>query len=164
MFLALTLAPAALFAQTAPPQNPPAQQQPPATEQPPAPAAPRLTFTAPAGLLLVQIKPDQTAKFEELVSKLQSGIASATDPTLKQTTTGWKVYKSSEPMGANALYVVLVDPATPSAEYDFFMMLQKTMTPEQLRDPATQELFKGYTAAFAAGYNKLNLTPLGGGQ
>jgi hypothetical protein len=160
MALALAMAPAALFAQTTP-QDPPAQQQPPATEQAPAqPAAPRLTFTSNAGLLLVQIKPDQTAVFEELVSKLQSGLAAATDDGIKQSTAGWKVYKAAEPMGANALYVVMVDPATPNAEYDFFMLLQKTMTPEQLRDPATQELFKKYTAAFAAGYNKLNLTPI----
>ena len=159
--LALALLPAAAFA-----QNPPAQQPPPATppaaQTPAPPTAPKLTFNGPAGMLLVQIKPDQTAAFEEMVAKLKAGIAMATDPALKTSTTGFKIYKSAEPMGANALYVVLVDPATPKSEYDFFMLLQKTMTPEQLRDPATTEMFKKWSAAFASGYNILNLTPVGG--
>jgi hypothetical protein len=161
--LALALLPAAAFAQTPPPQQPP-PTTPPAGQTPAAPAtpaAPKLTFTGTAGLLLVQIKPDQTAAFEEMVAKLRGGIATTTDAALKASTTGFKVYKASEPMAGNALYVVVVDPVTPSAEYDFFMMLQKTMTPEQLRDPATTEMFKKWSASFAAGYNQLNLTPIG---
>ena len=175
--LALALLPAAAFAQTQPPQQqPPAQtqpQQPPTQGQQPQtqgqqpgtpaqPTEPKLSFTSPAGLLLVQIKPDQTAAFEEMVAKLKSGLAGATDPAVKTSTSGFKVYKASEPMQGNALYVVVVDPATPASEYDFFMLMQKTMTPEQLRDPATAEMFKRWAAAFAAGYNKLNLTPVGG--
>ena len=70
--LAVALAPAASFAQT---QQPPATQ-PPATasQQPPAaaatPAPPKVPFTTPACILLVQIKPDSTAVFEEMVAKL----------------------------------------------------------------------------------------------
>ena len=40
-------------------------------------------------------------------------------------------------------------------------MLQKTMTPDQLRAPETAEMWKKYAAAFAAGLSKLSLTPLG---
>jgi hypothetical protein len=155
--LLLALAPAPILA-----QDPPPAQQPPAQAQPPGP--PKLSFDANAGLLLVQIKPDQTAAFEELVGKLKAGLAKSTDASLKQQMSGWRVYKSSEPMGANALYVVLVDPAVPKSEYDFFGLLQKVMTPEELRAPETQEMFKRFVGAFAAGYNKLNLTPLGGGM
>ena len=158
--LALALLPAAAFAQNPPAQQPPAT--PPAAQTPAAPAQPKLVFSGTAGLLLVQIKPDQTAAFEEMVAKLKGGLATATDATLKTSTAGFKVYKAAEPMSGNALYVVVVDPATPNAEYDFFMLLQKTMTPEQLRDPATTEMFKKWSSAFAAGYNKLNLTPVGG--
>jgi hypothetical protein len=157
--LALALLPAAAFA-----QNPPAQQQPPAQEpaQPAQPAAPKLTFSTPAGLLLVQIKPDQTAVFEEMVTKLKSNLAASTDMELKNSTAGFKIYKAAEPMAGNALYVVLIDPVTANSEYDFFMLMQKTMTPEQLRDPVVIEDFKKWSGAFAAGYNKLTLTPLGG--
>ena len=34
------------------------------------------------------------------------------------------------------------------------------MTPDELRAPETSEWFKKATGAFAAGYNKLSLTPV----
>jgi hypothetical protein len=159
--LVLTLAPAALFAQTAPAQAAPAQAAPPAAQPP---AAPKLPFSTDAGLLLIQIKPDQTAAFEELMAKLKAGIAKTTDEGIKKQMAGFKVYKSSEPMQGNALYVVVVDQAVKDAEYELFALLQKVLTPDELRDPAVIEMSKKAAASFAVGYNKLNLTPLGGGM
>ena len=158
---ALALLPAAVFA-----QDPPTTQQPPATAAPAAPAqptGPKMTFTGQAGLLLVPIKPDQTAAFEEMAAKLKSSLAASTDETLKAAASAFKFYKASEPMGANALYVVIVDPAVANSEYDFFMLINKSLTPEQQRDPANVEAFKRWAGAFAAGPNRLNLTPLAGG-
>ena len=66
------------------------------------------------------------------------------DATRKQQAAGWKVYKAAEPIGANALYVIIVDPAVPDAEYELFAMLQKTMTPDELRAPETAEMWKRY--------------------
>jgi hypothetical protein len=172
--LAAALAPALCFAQAAPAQPSPQQPatgqpatQPPATQgtapaAPATPATPKVAFTTPAGLLLVQIKPDQTAVFEEMMGKLKTGLASTQDATLKQQASGLKVYKATEPFGANALYVVTMEPTVPNSEYELFAMLQKTMTPEQLRAPETAEMWKKYAAAFAAGLSKLSLTPLGG--
>src|SRR6187397_1829977 len=86
--LALALSSAVLFAQAAPAQQPPAQQpptgQPPAAAAPAQPAAPKLTFKTNSGMLLVQVKPDQTAAFEEMIAKLRTGAAAATDEKLKQ--------------------------------------------------------------------------------
>lgn len=187
--LAAALAPALCFAQPAAPAQPAAQQptgqpatqqpttQPPATQQPttqppatpagqaaPAtpPAAPKLAFTTPTGLLLVQIKPDQTAVFEEMMGKLKAGLAKTEDATLKQQAASLKVYKATEPFGPNALYVVTMEPTMPNAEYELFAMLQKTMTQDELRAPATAEMWKRYADAFAAGLSKLSLTPIGG--
>jgi hypothetical protein len=164
--VALALAPATAAAQQQPPaQQPPAQQPPAAaqTQQPP-PAAPKIAFTTPGGMLLVQIKPDQTAVFEEMATKLKAGLAKTQDATLKQQAAGLKIYKASEPMGANALYVVEMDPAVPSSEYDLFVMLQHTMTPDEQRAPETADMFKRYASAFAASLGKLSLTPVGGGM
>lgn len=167
--LALALAPAALFAQTAPPaQQPPATAQPPAAAEQPAEKPPQVTFTSPAGVLLVQIKPDQTAVFEEMVGKLQAGLAKTEDPTLRQQAAGLKIYKSAEPFGTNALYVIEIEPTVPGAEYDLFAMLNKTMTEEEQRaagvkDEATGlSMWDRYAAAFAAGLGKLSLTPVAG--
>jgi hypothetical protein len=158
--LALALVPAAALAQDPPTQQPPTQQ-PPAQTAPAAPEQPKLTFTGSAGLLLVPVKPDQTAAFEEMAAKLKTSLSGSTDPQLKAAGDAFKFYKASEPMGANALYVVLVDPVVANSEYDFFMLINKTLTPEQQRDPANVEAFKRWAGAFVPGMSRLNLTPLG---
>jgi hypothetical protein len=165
--LALALVPAVAFAQATPPpaQQPPAGQPPaaaqPAAAQPATPAAPKLSFSTPAGMLLVQVKPDQAAAFEEMIGKIKTGVAASTDPSVKAQAGSWKVYKAAEPAaGGNIMYVVLIDPATANTEYQFFEVIQKTLTDEQKRDPATAEMYKKYAAAIA-GMNKLNVTPIG---
>ena len=137
-------------------------QDPAAAQQPAAAAAPKVSFTSDAGILLVQIKPDQTAVFEEMVAKLKAGLAKTEDATLKQQAAGFKVFKAAEPFGANALYVVMVEPTVPGAEYELFAMLQKVMTPDELRAPDMAETWKRFAAAFAAGLSKLSLTKIGG--
>jgi hypothetical protein len=155
MLLMIALAPAALFAQT----PPAAAQQAPPPAQPAGP--PKLSFNTEAGLLLVQIKGDQTAVFEELVAKLRAGAGKTEDAAVKGQLSSLKVYKTSEgAAGGNALYVILFDPATKDAEYELFALVQKVMTPDELRAPETNEWFKKATGAFAAGYNKLSLTPV----
>jgi hypothetical protein len=161
--LAVVFGPAVTFAQTPPsgtqtPQQQPQQQQPAAAQ---APAAPKVPFTTPAGILLVQIKPDKTAVFEEMIAKLKAGFAKTQDETLKKQAAGFKVYKSSEPFGQNTLYVVQLEPAVPNAEYELFNMLLRTMTPDEQRAPDAADMWKRYADAFAAGLSKLSLTPLG---
>ena len=158
--LALALVPAVLFAQA--PAPAPAGQA-PATQTPPAqpPAAPKLSLSSPTGVLLVPIKPDQTAVFEEFAKKLQAGLAKSQDATLKQQAAGFKIYKSEEKFGQNALYVVVIEPVVPNSEYELFAMLSKTMTEAELRAPETADMWKRYTAAFASGPSRLSLTPVG---
>lgn len=176
--LALALVPAMLFAQAAPPaqqptspptSQPPAGQppagQPPAGEQPagqqPAEAAkaPKLTFKNNAGMLLVQVKPDQTAAFEEMITRLKSSSAASTDPQVKQQAQV-KAYKSAEPgPGGNVFYIMLYDPATPGVEYNWLDVINKTLTPEQQRDPATREAYTRYAGSVAT-MNILNLTEI----
>ncbi|MBA2303484.1 MAG: hypothetical protein H0W08_12715 [Acidobacteria bacterium] len=163
--LALALLPGAVFAQNPPPAQPPPAQPPPAQAAPAAPAqpgVPKVGFNTPAGMLLVQIKPDQTTAFEEMMAKMKPALAAATDANLKQQGS-FKVYKSAEASGGNALYVVVFDPAVPGAEYSFLEMFNKTLTPEQQRDPVNVENFKKWAGAFA-GMNILNLSPVGGGM
>lgn len=158
--LALALVPAVLFAQAAPAQPPTGQAPSPAGQAAP-PAAPKLAFTSPSGVLLVPIKPDQTAAFEEFAKKLKASLAKSEDATVKQQAAGLKIYKSAEPFGQNALYVIVIDPVVPNAEYDLFAMLQKTMTPDELRAPEAAEMWKRFQAAFASGPSRLSLTPVG---
>jgi hypothetical protein len=163
--LMVAIAPAVASAQTQPPAQQGATPQtpqtpPPAAAQPAGP--PKLGFTTDGGLLLIQIKPDQTAAFEELIAKIKAGVAKTTDEGIKKQMASFKIYKSSEPMGTNALYVAVIDPTVKDTEYELFAILQKVLTPDELRDPAVIEMSKKAAAAFAMGYNKLNLTPVGG--
>ena len=152
--LALALLPAAAFAQTTPPPT----QQPPATPAAPAqPAAPKLTFTTEVGMLLVPVKADQTAAFEEMIAKLRTTAGASTDPALKSAGT-LKAYKSAEPGPNNsAYYVLLYDPATPGTEYQWLEVINRSLTDEQKRDPATAEMYKRFAAALVGSFNILNL-------
>lgn len=192
---AVTLGPS-VVAQSQPQQ--PQQQQP---QQPAAPSAPKLTFTTPAGMLLVQVKPGSpapeasapaagaaagaaapapvgppqayTASFEEMMGKIQSGIAASNDPSVQVYKGAIKYYKTAEPAGPCAncggasgndtMYVVVIDPAKPDTEYSFLEVLNKTLTEDQKRDPATRTMYEKYAAAIDK-MNKLDLAPGGGGQ
>src|SRR5579862_1319382 len=109
--LAVALAPAAAFAQQTPPTGQPPAGQAPAAQA--APAAIKIGFTGPAGMLLVQVKTDQTAAFEEMMGKIINGVASSTDDKTKAEAGSWKYYKAAEPAGGNVMYVVIIDPAHP---------------------------------------------------
>ena len=156
--LAVAFVPAAAFAQA----TTSTAQQPAAAAQPEAPKPPQVAFTTPQGMLLVSIKPDKTAVFEEMVTKLRAGLAKSNDAALKSQGSGLKIYKSTEPFGPNALYVVVIDPAVAATEYDLFQMLAKTMTPDEQRAPETAEMWKRFADAFPSGMSKLSLTLLGG--
>ncbi len=161
--LAVVIAPAVAFAQQTPPTGQPPAGQQPAAAQPAAPAAPKLTFKAPIGLLFVQVKPDQTAVFEEMMGKLKSGLAASSDPALKSQASSWHYYKAAEPgQGGAVMYVVMIDPAQPGTEYQFLEVIAKTLTDDQKRDPATGEMYKKYAASIA-GMSMMNLTPGSGG-
>lgn len=167
--LTFMLAPVALVAQEpAQQQQPPTQQPPtqpptdPAQQQPQQPAQPkepRLTFTGDAGILLFTIKGDQTATFEELVTKVREALANSEDPVRKQQLQGWKIYKASEPAAeGNALYVLLVDPVVKGAEYDPVMLVVEALG-KDYATPENQEMVKKFVDVFA-NVNRLNLTPL----
>ena len=158
--LALALLPAALLAQTPPAPTPPAGAA-PAPAQGDKPKEPRMSFTGTSGVFLYQIKPDQTAVFEELVTKVKDGLSKSDKPERKQQLTGWKLYKAAEPMSNNTLYVFVADPAVKGAEYDLLMLLAESLGPAA-GTPENTELFKKYIGAFAAGASRLNLTPVGG--
>lgn len=197
----VALAPSAAFAQPPAQQQQPPAGQPPAGQQPAAPAAPKLTFTTPAGMLLVQVKPgnstcDQPAAaqppaassstgqppagqaaaapctpqpytqiFEEMVGKLKAAFSSpSSPPEVKAQASSWRIYKSSEPgPNGNVFYVMLIDPTVPNNEYQFFELIQKSLTPEQQRDPATAQMYQRFNSAIAQ-MSKLDLTPVSGGQ
>jgi hypothetical protein len=103
-----------------------------------------------------QVKPDQTAVFEEGMAKLKEALAKSTDAKRKAQAAGWKVYKAKEPMGGNVLYIFMMDPAVDGADYGIFQILN-----EAFGDGPAREIYAKLAAAYVEkGVNQLNLTPL----
>jgi hypothetical protein len=150
----------------APGQAPPAtpdQQVPtapsqttPAAPGAPAPAAPLTrTFTSKAGMLFNTVRPERVKDFETVLWYLQEALNKATDPTVRAQADGWKFFRAVEP-GPNAvvLYVFVLDPAVPGADYGLGRILSDAY-PEQI-----QEIWKLYQGSVTSGGTLLNLNPV----
>lgn len=108
----------ASFAQAAAPQQPAAQEQ-------AAPAKPALAFQNDAGLIIIYIKADKTADFEDLMNKLKEGLAKMEAPEAKQQAASLKLFKNPNVQGGIAVYVLFADPVVKNIEYWFLPILYK---------------------------------------
>jgi hypothetical protein len=147
--------------QVAPPAPGPDQQVPatspqtmPGAAATPGPAAAPLTrsFTSKGGLLFNTVRPERVKDFETVLWYLQEALKKSTDPTVRAQADGWKFFRAVEP-GPNAvvLYVFVLDPAVPGADYGLGRILADTY-PEQI-----QEIWKLYQGSVTGGGSLLNL-------
>ena len=120
----------------------PAHAQAPAAAA--APASNARVFPNDAGMVLNFIKPDKTADFEMVMSKLKEGLAKSDKPERKQQAAGWKLYKGAEP-GPNGtvIYVNFLSPALKGGDYTISKILAEVFPQE------VQQLFPLYRDAFA---------------
>ena|SRR5579862_2118231 len=79
---------------------------------------PDYAFPSGAGMLFFHVKPDKVADFEAVIARLTAALDSAQDPVRKQQASSWRILKSMESTGDNAVYVFFVDPAVAGAGYD----------------------------------------------
>jgi hypothetical protein len=147
---------------TSPTAEPQAASPSPGEVQDPPPAAPAvqaITFTTPAGALLMTVAADKTADFESLMALFAQALAAGDDESRKALAAGLRVYKAGEtaPGGVNALYVVVIDPAVPEADYSWQAILSTIVAafPDK-----QQDVFEKGTSVHAGPMNKLTLTPL----
>jgi hypothetical protein len=116
-------------------------QDPPA--QPAAPAAPVLALEGDVALITILIKPEKTADFELVLSKLKEALAKSDKPERKQQAAGWKVFKSTQMAQGSAVYIMRIDPVVKGQEYDISRLIAEVFPVE------VQELFNKYKEAFA---------------
>lgn len=124
---------------------------------PPVPASPqRVSFPTGAGLLLASIRPDKTADFESLMTRFREALLARGEEGARLAT-AWTVYRASEPApgGANVLYLILVDPADPTADYSWQQVLQTLY--ESWPDRGA-EFFTLATTVHGGPFSKLTLT------
>ena len=125
-----------------------------AQAQPAAQAAPptKRVFASDAGMVLNFIKPDKTADFEAVMVKLKEALMKSDKPERKQQAASWKVFKSPDPAGANALYVFIIDPSVKDADYTVSNVLAEAYPPAELNN-----ICKQYADSYAQGQNIVQL-------
>jgi hypothetical protein len=106
-------------------------------------------------MILNFIKPDKTADFELVITKLKEALAKSEKPERKQQAAGWKVFKSPDPAGANVLYVFIIDPALKGADYQVSNIIAEGFT-----GPEATDILTKYAGAYAQGMNIVNLNLL----
>jgi hypothetical protein len=151
-------APAPSAQQPAPPSTPDTQVPPPAgVAVPLVPATPTApvarTFTGGCGLLLHPVRPERVGDFENFLAYVREALAKSTNPRVRSQAAGWRFFKAAEagPNGV-ALYVFLIDPAVPSADYALGPILAEVYT-----DPAQlNEIWALYLSSVTSGGTLLN--------
>jgi hypothetical protein len=92
-----------------------------------APAAEKkaIAFNNDVGIVLIYVKADKTADFEDLLTKLKDGLAKTEDADLKKEAASLMFLKGGPAPAGNALYVMLADPAVKNVEYWLLSNLYK---------------------------------------
>ena len=113
--------------------------------QTPAPAQ-KLTFDGDTALWSVAIRPDKTADFEQVLSKLREALGKSEKPEAKQQAAGWKVVKGTKPLpDGNIVYTHVIHPVVPGADYTVMQILY-----DAFPDPGERtNLYNLYRGAFA---------------
>jgi hypothetical protein len=112
-----------------------------------AQAASTLTFDGDTALWSVTIKPDKTADFEMIMSKVKEALLKSDKPERKQQAAGWRVVKANTPMkDGTIIYTHVISPVVKGADYTILTVLYEANT-----DPMEQrKLFETYRDAFAS--------------
>lgn len=107
-------------------------------------------------MLISPIKADRVKDFEAVMERLHQALASSADETRRRQAAGWRLFRAAEPgPAASVLYVSLLSPAVPKADYTVGRILLEAFPLEEARD-----LHERYTGAFAGAQMILSLRPL----
>ena len=105
----------------------------------------KLTFQGDVALLTVAIKPDKTAAFEGIMTRVREALAKSPDPVRQRQAAGWKLMRIEKPMpDGNIAYVHVISPIVPDADYTVMQILYDAFPDER------QALYETYRSAFAA--------------
>ena len=104
-----------------------------------------LTFQGDVALWTVAIKPDKTAAFEQIMTKVRDALSKSSDASRQRQAAGWKVMKIEKPLpDGNIAYVHIIDPVVRDADYTVMQILYDAFPEER------QALYEMYRDAFAA--------------
>jgi hypothetical protein len=106
----------------------------------------KLTFQGDIALWSIAIKPDKTADFEQVMTRVKEALAKSERPEAKQQAAGWKVMKGIKLPDGNIIYTHVIHPVVPDADYTLMTIIY-----EVFKDPAEQlKIYNLYRDAFGA--------------
>ena len=112
-------------------------------------------FTGEAGMTFHPIRLENTADFEDVITRVLDALSTRADETRRAQAAGWKVYRAAEPgppEQTSVLYVFAIDPAVAEADYSIDELLRLELPLE------AQELWEKFTASYAYSPSLVNLT------
>lgn len=106
----------------------------------------KFTLDGEIALWSVAIRPDRTADFEQIMTRVKEALMKSEAPEARQQLAGWRVMRGDTAMpDGNVIYTHIINPV-PGADYNILQVLYTTIT-----DPAEQQaLYELYRGAFAA--------------
>ena len=105
----------------------------------------KLTFSGDVALWTVAIKPDKTAGFEQIMTRVREALTRSADPVRQKQAAGWTVMRIEKPLPDGMIaYVHVISPVVPDADYAIMQILYDTFPDER------QALYETYRDAFAA--------------
>ena len=111
--------------------------------------APERTFPSGAALMFNPINPAKAADFERVLGRLKAAMDA--DPARAQQSRGWKVYKSTEQVQGNIMYIFVLDPVQSGANYAVSVILNDAFPTE------VQALYEAFSGAYNGGQTAMNL-------
>jgi len=118
-----------------------AQQPDAAQAQPAAPKPAALTFNDDVALWTIAVKPDKTADFERVMARLHEGLTNSKQPQRNEQGKSWGVVRMAKPLpDGNIMYVHVISPVVPGADYTVMQILYDEFPDERL---ALYELYRG---------------------
>ena len=112
-------------------------------------------FSEPAGMVLVQAKPNGTVEFETAMARLKEALAASSDPVKRSVAGSLQFFRAKEGLNGNPLYVVLVHPAVAGNDYSLVTLIRENL-------PEGDKMVRQLTDNIADSINVLNLRPLTG--
>lgn len=104
----------------------------------------RLTFDGDTALWTMAIKPDKTADFEHVMTKMRAALMKSVDPARRQQAAGWKVMRMTQPLPDGTIgYAHIVHPVVKDIDYTIMQTLYEAFPDER------QTLYDQYRGAFA---------------
>ena len=116
-------------------------------QQPQAPKG--VTFDGDVAVWMVGIKPDKTADFEAILTKLHDALVKSEKPEHKQQAAGWKIIKLSTQVNGNVAYMHVINPVVKGADYSIMNILYEAFPNDR------QALYDAYRGAFGANLSVL---------